>query len=107
MITVTESAVRQIKALIVDQNQPDSHLRIGVQGGGCSGLEYFLALDDQILEDDQVYETFGIKVLVDSESLPHLDGSTLDFSNDLNNSGFTFHNPNASRTCGCGKSFCG
>ncbi len=107
MITVTETAVKQIQNLIAEQNQPDSHLRIGVHGGGCSGLEYFLALDDQILEGDQIYESSGIKVLVDQESMPHLDGSTLDFSNDLMNSGFTFFNPNAAKTCGCGKSFCG
>ncbi len=107
MITVTENAVKQIRNLIVEQNQEGSHLRIGVQGGGCSGLEYFLALDDQISEGDEVVESGGIKVLVDRESIPHLQGSTLDFSNDLMNSGFTFFNPNATRTCGCGKSFCG
>lgn len=107
MITVTESAVRQIRNLIAEQQQENSHLRIGVQGGGCSGLEYFLALDDQIEASDEIYEAGGIKVLVDRDSLPHLQGSTLDFANDLMNSGFTFHNPNATRTCGCGKSFCG
>ncbi len=107
MITVTPTAVKQIQNLIIEQNQPGSHLRIGVQGGGCSGLEYILALDDQILEGDQIYESSGIKVLVDQESIPHLDGSTLDFSTDLMNSGFTFFNPKAAKTCGCGKSFCG
>ncbi|MBM3328551.1 MAG: iron-sulfur cluster assembly accessory protein [Calditrichaeota bacterium] len=106
MITVTESAVRQVRTLVEEQKDAP-HLRIGVQGGGCSGLEYYLALDDTIQTEDEVYEFGGIKVLVDRQSLPYLTGSTLDFSNDLMNSGFTFHNPNAARTCGCGKSFCG
>jgi len=107
MITVTANAAKQVKNLLVEQGQEGLLLRIGVQGGGCSGLEYLLALDDQINADDQVVETGGIKVLVDNESAPYLTGSVLDFSNDLNNSGFTFTNPNASRSCGCGKSFCG
>ena len=107
MITVTDTAAKQVLNLISEQGAVGSHLRIGVQGGGCSGLEYFLALDDQIMEDDEVVEAGGIKVLVDHDSMPHLEGSTLDWSTDLMNSGFTFLNPNATRTCGCGKSFCG
>lgn len=106
MITLTSRAVQQVKSLIDEQNNPDLFLRIGVQGGGCSGLEYFLALDDTRETDDLEYEFEGLKVLVDPGSLPYLEGSTLDFSNDLMNSGFIFHNPNAVRSCGCGKSFC-
>jgi len=107
MLTLTNNAVEQVKALIKQQGAAESHLRIGVQGGGCSGLEYYLAIDDEILDTDEVYDHGGVKVLVDRESVPYLTGSTLDFSNDLMNSGFTFSNPNANRTCGCGKSFCG
>jgi len=107
MITVTENALQQVRNLIVDQQAAGSHLRIGVQGGGCSGLEYFLALDDQISSEDEVFDHGDVKLVVDRESLPHLTGSTLDFSTDLMNSGFVFNNPNAARSCGCGKSFCG
>jgi iron-sulfur cluster assembly protein len=106
MITLTPKAIEQVRSLIAEQ-QPNGHLRIGVNGGGCSGLEYFLAIDDQIMEDDEIIDNSGVKVLVDKESMPYLTGSTLDFSTDIMNSGFTFSNPNATRTCGCGKSFCG
>lgn len=107
MITLTPRAVKQVKELINEQNNPNLYLRIGVQGGGCSGLEYFLALDDIREPEDQEYEFEGLKVLVDSASLPYLKGSTLDYSYDLMNSGFVFQNPNAVRSCGCGRSFCG
>jgi len=107
MITVTTNAAKQVLNLLAEQGTEGSLLRIGVQGGGCSGLEYILALDDQITPEDQIVESNGVKVLVDNESAPYLSGSILDFSNDLSNSGFTFTNPNASRSCGCGKSFCG
>lgn len=107
MITVTTSAVKQIQNILVEQHQEGAHLRLGVQGGGCSGMEYILTIDDQIDANDLIIENEGIKVLVDRDSMPYLSGSTLDFSNDLMNSGFVFNNPNAKRSCGCGKSFCG
>lgn len=108
MITVTTKAVKQVRNLIAEQNDStEYHLRLAVSGGGCSGLEYFLGLDTNVSPEDEIFEYDGLKVLVDKVSLPYLEGSTLDFSNDLMNSGFIFNNPNARRTCGCGKSFCG
>lgn len=107
MVTVTDNAVSEIKTMLEQPDNDGSHLRIGVMGGGCSGLEYFMGFDTDIKDDDEVYNLEGFKLIVDQQSMPHLEGSTLDFSRDMMNSGFVFNNPNASRTCGCGKSFCG
>ena len=107
MINVTDDASIEIQSLLTKQEKEGCHLRIGVEGGGCSGLEYYMGFDDQIRDDDEVLELSGFKLVVDQSSLPHLDGSTLDYSHDLMNSGFVFNNPNATKTCGCGKSFCG
>ena len=107
MLTITDNAASQIRSIIAQENAPAAHLRIGVSGGGCSGMEYFMGIDEEIAADDEVMDLGGFKVVVDPESIPYLKGSTLDFSNDLMNSGFTFNNPNAAKTCGCGKSFCG
>lgn len=107
MITITEKAAAQVRSIMVEENALDHHLRIGVVGGGCSGLEYYMGLDQEITADDEVFTHDGFKVVVDRASLPYLEGAKLDFSNDFMNSGFIFDNPNATRTCGCGKSFCG
>ena len=80
-------------------------LRVGVVGGGCSGLSYKMDFDNEVKPMDQVFEDKGIKILVDKKSLLYLIGTTLDFSDGLNGKGFQFVNPNASRTCGCGESF--
>ena len=84
---------------------PDSFLRVGVEGGGCSGLSYKLDFDSQIKDGDQLFEDRGIKILVDRKSFLYLVGTELDFTGGLNGKGFAFNNPNASRTCGCGESF--
>ena len=105
-VTVTEMAVNQLNSMMKEQEIEGQHLRIGINSGGCSGLEYFIAFDADIKETDAIVEQNGIKVLVDKESLALLDGAKLDYSNDMMNSGFTFTNPNASSSCGCGKSFC-
>ena len=107
MVTVTEQAVSQVTSIMKGEDKEGLSLRLGVNGGGCSGLEYYMGFDDKILETDETFESFGLKIVIDKQSLPHLDGTTLDFSNDMMNSGFVFNNPNAARTCGCGKSFCG
>ena len=107
MVTVTEQAVSQVTSIMKGEDKEGLSLRLGVNGGGCSGLEYYMGFDDKILETDETFESFGLKIVIDKQSLPHLDGATLDFSNDMMNSGFVFNNPNAARTCGCGKSFCG
>jgi len=107
MITVTEEAATEIKNLIESENKVDCKLRVWVAGGGCSGLSYGMALDDnEPEEDDQIFESSGVKILVDSLSLAHMDGSTVQYVNDSPmNAGFKIENPNAVSTCGCGSSF--
>lgn len=105
MIKVTESAKKQAVRLMEDEGKPDSFIRVGVQGGGCSGLMYELTFDNVIGEDDKVFEDNGVKVVVDKKSFLYLVGTELDFSGGLNGKGFVFKNPNADRTCGCGESF--
>jgi len=81
------------------------NLRVGVKGGGCSGLSYEMDFDSNINSSDELFEDKGIKILIDKKSLLYLYGTELEFSNGLNGKGFQFINPNASRTCGCGESF--
>jgi iron-sulfur cluster assembly protein len=88
-----------------DEGKDGLFIRVGVQGGGCSGLMYQLTFDNQELDGDKSFEDNGIKVVVDKKSYLYLIGTTLDFSGGLNGKGFVFQNPNADRTCGCGESF--
>jgi iron-sulfur cluster assembly protein len=106
MITVSEAAKEHALELIKAENRPaDSFIRVGVEGGGCSGLSYKLEFDNQMKEGDQVFEDKGIKIVVDRKSFLYLVGTELEYSGGLNGKGFVFKNPNASRTCGCGESF--
>ena len=106
MVTLTENAISEIKRLMEAQSLENVGLRVGVKGGGCSGLSYTLNFDPEIrAEEDQVFEVSGIKVVVDSKSLLYLEGTTLDYMNGLAGTGFKFVNPNATRSCGCGSSF--
>jgi iron-sulfur cluster assembly protein len=105
MIQLTDIAKNEVKKLLANQGKPDSFLRLGVKGGGCSGLSYDVKLDDQIQEFDREFEVDGVKVVSDSKSLVYLDGMTIDFSTELVGGGFRFVNPNASGSCGCGTSF--
>lgn len=105
MITVTESAKKQAIRLMEDDGKSGYFIRVGVKGGGCSGLMYELDFDNQMRDDDKAFEDNGIKVVVDKKSFLYLVGTTLDFSGGLNGKGFVFVNPNADRTCGCGESF--
>lgn len=105
MITVTDSAKKQALRLMEDEGQDGYFIRVGVEGGGCSGLMYQLDFDNQESENDKSFEDNGIKVVVDKKSFLYLVGTTLDFSGGLNGKGFVFVNPNADRTCGCGESF--
>ena len=105
MITVTDSAKKQAIRLMEDEGQDDYFIRVGVEGGGCSGLMYQLEFDNKETENDKSFENNGIKVVVDKKSFLYLVGTTLDFSGGLNGKGFVFVNPNADRTCGCGESF--
>lgn len=106
MITVSDTAQQFIINLLAEQYPGGNHfVRVGVKGGGCSGLEYDLKFDTAIQAGDEVYEDKGVKVVVDKKSLLYLFGTQLDYSGGLNGKGLYFNNPNASRTCGCGESF--
>ncbi len=105
MINVSEAAKNRAIQLMAEDSKPNSFIRVGVKGGGCSGLMYDLTFDDKINEDDKEIESNGIKVVVDKKSFLYLVGTTLDYSGGLNGKGFIFVNPNAERTCGCGESF--
>src|SRR5262245_19923608 len=102
-ITLTEAAVNQVKHLIQKKGDPSLALRIGVKGGGCSGLSYVMGFEHSPREHDIVTESGGIRVLVDPKSARFIEGTTLDFNiKNLLEGGWVFHNPNASRSCGCG-----
>ncbi len=106
MIQVTESAAQQIKRLLDAEGKTGTHaLRMKVVGGGCSGLQYQLAFDDQRRENDTEIEINGVRVVVDEKSALYLVGTSLDFVDSLMESGFKINNPNAKSTCGCGQSF--
>ncbi len=105
MIKVSDNAKKQAIRLMEDEGQIDYFIRVGVKGGGCSGLMYELNFDNQIHETDKEIEDNGIKVVVDKKSYLYLIGTELDYSGGLNGKGFVFSNPNADRTCGCGESF--
>ena len=106
MITVSENAKQHALSLIKEENRPEgTFIRVGVDGGGCSGLTYKLALDNVLTENDQIFEDKEIKIAVDKKSFLYLMGTELDYSGGINGKGFVFINPNASRTCGCGESF--
>ncbi|MEX5213353.1 MAG: HesB/IscA family protein [Nitrospiraceae bacterium] len=105
VITLTESAVKEVKRLLDLQGITEGGLRLGVKGGGCSGLSYTLNFDEKIGPHDQVYDIEGIKVIVDVKSAIYLQGTQLDYYKDLMTGSFRFINPNASKTCGCGESF--
>ncbi len=105
MITLTETAVKQIKKFRQDENMPEGGLRIAVVGGGCSGMSYKLDFQKDPSPTDKVFEIDGVKVFIDPKSFLYIKGLTLDYSGGLNGTGFTFKNPNAAKSCGCGTSF--
>lgn len=107
MVTVTENAAKEIKRVMDEQKMPAGMvLRIGVSGGGCSGFQYKLGFDDKAdPAKDFVVEQHGVPVAVDKKSDLYLDGTTVDFHNGIDKRGFTFNNPNVTKSCGCGSSF--
>ena len=106
MITVSDKAKEYIIQLMEDQNEgPGAFVRVGVKGGGCSGLEYQMKFDKETKQGDEVFEDKGIKIVVDFKSLLYLYGTELDYSGGLNGKGLVFKNPNATKTCSCGESF--
>jgi iron-sulfur cluster assembly accessory protein len=105
MVTLTDIAAEKVQEFMRGQTADgEVGLRVGVRGGGCSGFQYALALDER-RDDDHVYETTGIRVLVDPASLRYVDGSTVDFTQNFMGSGFEVSNPNVTASCGCGSSF--
>lgn len=108
MITISTKAKEHLAALMKNEglSTETHHLRVGVKGGGCSGLSYVMDFDDKIEEFDEVIKLDdGLKVLIDKKSILYLFGTELNYSDGLNGKGFEWVNPNASRTCGCGESF--
>ena len=104
MITVTESAAAEAKRLLEKQGKPELGLRVGIQGGGCSGLSYKLGFDQE-RPGDRTLEVGGVKVFVDPKSELYLESTIVDFVDGLEGRGFKFLNPQAKKTCGCGESF--
>ncbi|GAK00420.1 probable iron binding protein [Geomicrobium sp. JCM 19055] len=105
MITITETAAARITAMKEEEGNSSLKLRVGVKGGGCSGLSYGLGFDANQAEDDTLFEVSGINVLVDSESKPIVHGLVIDYKENMMGGGFTIENPNAIANCGCGASF--
>jgi iron-sulfur cluster insertion protein len=104
-IAVTDSAARKLTQLLIDQGQPESMLRVFIEGGGCSGFQYGFEFAEHANDDDTVIERAGVKVVVDALSYQYLVGAELDYKEDLMGSRFVVSNPNAVTTCGCGASF--
>lgn len=105
IVTLTESAADRIKEMMAQQDESAPYLRIGVKGGGCTGLSYGMGIETELGNDDEQFEDQGIKIVVDSESAPILKGTVIDFKQNMMGGGFTIDNPNAIASCGCGSSF--
>ena len=106
MIALSEAAVKQIRRIKEDERAPETAgLRVSVVGGGCSGLSYKLDFQMEPQPNDKIFEQDGIRVFVDPKSYLYVKGLTLDYSGGLNGTGFSFKNPNATKSCGCGTSF--
>jgi len=103
-ITLTEPAAEHVRKFLSNRGKGEG-LRLGVRTSGCSGMAYVLEFADEINADDQVFESHGVKVIVDPKSLTYLDGTEVDFAREGLNEGFQFNNPNVKDACGCGESF--
>jgi iron-sulfur cluster assembly protein len=104
-VTLSERAAEEINSLLERQGQSEAALRVFVQGGGCSGLNYGMAIDNDVEEDDFVFNCHGVKVVVDPLSYNYIKGASVDYVEDMMGGGFKIDNPNAVRSCGCGSSF--
>jgi iron-sulfur cluster assembly protein len=105
MIQVTAKALEKIREAFRKHGVTEGGLRLGVQGGGCSGLSYLFRVEARERPKDHVFEFDGVRIFIDPKSMIYLDGMTLDYQESLLRSGFVFENPNAKKTCGCGTSF--
>ena len=106
-LQLTERAAQEVKTILEQQNLPleSTYLRLGAKGGGCSGFSYALDLTDAKSEQDEEFDCHGIKIVCDPKSYLYINGTTLDFRDEMMGRGFVFNNPNATSTCGCGSSF--
>jgi iron-sulfur cluster assembly accessory protein len=104
-VELSERAATEIRDLLERQGKPDAALRVFVSGGGCSGLNYGMAIDDSIEEGDFIFTCYGVKVVVDPLSINYIKGASVDFEENEMGGGFRIDNPNAVRSCGCGSSF--
>lgn len=106
-VILTETAAREIKSIIAQQelDAEKVRLRVGVKGGGCSGFSYVLDLTETQKETDELFEQHGVRIICDPKSLLYLNGTTVDFKDEIMGRGFVFTNPNATTSCGCGSSF--
>lgn len=105
MITISDVAISQINKMMNEQEETINYLRVGVQGGGCSGLSYGMGFETEVSENDMTFEQGGLQIVVDKESAPILKGLKIDYKQNMMSGGFTIDNPNAIATCGCGSSF--
>ncbi len=106
-LALTETAAEKVRALLDQEGRDDLRLRVAVQPGGCSGLQYQLFFDERSLDGDLQLDRSGVPVVVDRMSAPYLAGATIDFTDTIEQQGFTIDNPNAGGGCACGNSFCG
>lgn len=106
-IELTETAAREIRTIVENQelDKEKVRLRVGVKGGGCSGFSYLLDLTENERDTDEVFEQHGVKIVCDPKSYLYLNGTSIDFKDEVMGRGFQFSNPNATNTCGCGSSF--
>ncbi len=105
MITLTDTDATKVKDLIDAEGEPNLALRVAVRPGGCSGFSYEMFFDSDVADDDNLVDNGGVRVVVDASSAELLQGATLDYKDGLQGAGFAIENPNAQRSCGCGKSF--
>ena len=105
MLNITDSTISKLTELLAEENNPNLKLRVFVQGGGCSGMQYGFSFDEDQNEDDFLIDRNDVKILIDSISMQYLNNATIDYKEDLMTAGFSISNPNAETSCGCGSSF--
>ena len=104
-VILTEAAAYEVKDMLKQNDMPEGYLKVKVNGGGCTGLTYGMTAEQEPGENDEILDYFGLKVLVDKEDVPILNGTTIDYNQSLMGGGFQIENPNAIASCGCGSSF--
>ena len=104
-ITVTEAAAQKASEMLAANDKMDAAIRVFIKSGGCSGYSYGMAIDDRSLEGDRIFEDRGVRIVIDPKSWPLLEGSEVDYIENMMGGGFSVNNPNATSSCGCGHSF--